>query len=503
VNGEPDLPRGPEPCGRLFPFTVHGSRISARGSMSTPRLTFWGAAGQVTGSMHLLEAAGARVLLDAGLFQGHRAEAAALNANLPFDARRIDAVVLSHAHMDHIGRLPLLVRHGYHGPIYATPATRDLAAVMLPDAAQIQESDAAYLARHGKKGPASDPLYTMADALAAQELIVGLPYRRIHYLRKNLAFEYTDAGHILGSAFVEIHAMADDNKSTTLVFSGDIGQYNAPLHPDPQALPSCDTLILESTYGDRLHDPRPLIEQIRQPFKETLGNGGIILIPAFAVARAQTVTFLLRELMDAGSLPTVPIHVDSPMAVDVTETYGRYLGSDELDAQLGGEHRRLFPHSVTFHRTVEESRRLNHLAGPRIIISSSGMLTGGRVLHHLRRLLPDRRNLLVLVGYQAAGTRGRALEEGARTLRMHGEDIPVRARFMTMDGLSAHADRHDLLRWLHSGPDQPRTIFISHGEAEAAKALAATVRSEGTEAIIPHLHQEFRFAPDSQSWRPA
>src|ERR1043165_5562073 len=276
--------------------------------MSGAKLTFWGAAGQVTGSMHLLEAAGARVLLDAGLFQGHRAESAALNANLPFDARRIDAIVVSHAHMDHIGRLPLLVRNGYHGPILATPATRDLCAVMLPDAAHIQESDAAWLAKRGREGPAAgparrggkgragEPLYNLADALAVQDLIVGLPYHRVHYLRKNLAFEYTDAGHILGSASVDLRLTEGGN--LRIVFSGDIGRTGLPIIRDPEP-PSgpIDTLIVESTYGDRDHESIAGTEsRLGEVVTRVAARGGKVLIPAFALGRIQEVVYALHGL---------------------------------------------------------------------------------------------------------------------------------------------------------------------------------------------------------------
>ncbi len=467
------------------------------------RLGFHGAAGTVTGSRFLLESDGRQLLIDCGLFQGLK-ELRLKNWEPPvFDPRALDAIVLTHAHIDHSGYLPRVVRAGFRGPIYCTPATRDLAEILLKDAARLQEEDAEYANRKGfsRHHPAL-PLFTEEDATAAVRLMHPVEHG-LWFNAAGSTMRFLNAGHILGSAFVEAQASTGGGQQVTLVSSGDIGQYGAPLHPDPHPLPPCDTLILESTYGDRQHDPRPLIEQIRGPFRETLARGGTILIPAFAVARAQTVTLLLGQLMESGRLPTVPIHIDSPMAVDVTETYGRYLGSDELDPDLKGAHHRLFPHGVSFHRTVEESRRLNDLPGPRIIISSSGMLTGGRVLHHLRRLLPDRRNLLVLVGYQAAGTRGRALEEGAKTLRMHGEEIPVRARFITVDGLSAHADKRDLLRWLHSCPVKPRTVFISHGEPQATKALAAALQAESIQAIVPQLHQEFLFARESDSWRPS
>jgi metallo-beta-lactamase family protein len=266
-----------------------------------------------------------------------------------------------------------------------------------------------------------------------------------------------------------------------------------PLHPDPQPPPACDVLVMESTYGDRVHDDTPFLEQIRPPLIHTFARGGAVLVPAFAVARAQLVTLLLREAMEAGDLPEVPIHIDSPMAVDATRIYSRHLDDENLDPELVGEGRsRLFPRRVHFHRSVEESKQLNRLEGPRIIISSSGMLAGGRVLHHLRRMLPDPANLLVLVGYQAPGTRGRALLEGATTLRMHGLDVPVRAEFLCVHGLSAHADRDGLMRWVRSAPRPPGAIFVTHGEPEASMALARRIeRQVGSPTFTPRLEEGF------------
>jgi metallo-beta-lactamase family protein len=463
-------------------------------------LGFHGGAGTVTGSKFLLDADGKRLLIDCGLFQGLK-ELRLMNwRRLPFRPASVGAVVLTHAHIDHSGYLPRLVREGYRGPIHCTPATGALVEILLLDAARLQQEDADYANRKGfsKHHPAL-PLFTEADAVAV--------LRQLHPVEHGRWFEpagiktcLRNAGHILGSTFVELAAPTDSGQ-TTIVFSGDVGRYAAPLHKDPDNLPDCDTLVLESTYGDRIHDPTPLIEQIREPFRQTIARGGIILIPAFAVARAQLVTLLLAELIERGELPPLPLHIDSPMAVDVTEIYSRYLRSDELDAPALSGH--LFPRDVQFHRTVGESQQLNHLKGPRVIISSSGMLTGGRVLHHLFRLLPDANNLLLLAGFQAAGTRGRALIEGAKTLRIHGEDVPVRCRFLSVDGLSAHADRNELIRWLGSGKTLPRNVFLTHGEPEAAAALASRIRTDGLHAGVPQLGQEFTFDPKARRWTPA
>jgi metallo-beta-lactamase family protein len=278
---------------------------------------------------------------------------------------------------------------------------------------------------------------------------------------------------------------------TAVVFSGDLGRYDMPLQTDPTPPPACDALVLESTYGDRNHDEKPLIEQVRGAFGRVIRGGGTILIPSFAVARVQLVALLLVDLMESGQLPHVPIHVDSPMAAEVTAVYARYRGSEYLDPELPRVTRHDGP-PVRFHRTVAESRQLNELPGPRIIISSSGMLTGGRVLHHLRRLAPHPGNLIALVGYQAAGTRGRALEDGAKTVRMHGEDIPVRASVLSINGLSAHADSDELVQWVKSAESRPGRVFVTHGEPEAASALARRLRDElRLRVAVPALGDEF------------
>jgi metallo-beta-lactamase family protein len=299
----------------------------------------------------------------------------------------------------------------------------------------------------------------------------------------------------LGSAFVQITVTSDQNIEERLVFSGDLGRYDAPLHGDPATLPNCDAVVLESTYGDERHSDVPIEEQIRDPFERTFARGGTVLIPAFAVARAQLLLLLLRQLMESGRLRTVPIHVDSPMAMDVTSVYRRYLGSKGLDAT----HRDLFPRGVQYHRSVEDSKELSGLDGPRIIIAGSGMMTGGRVLHHLRRLLPDGKNLLVLAGYQAAGTRGRSLQDGARFIRMHGQDIPVRARFIQIEGLSAHADSADLVRWLQSAQVLPANAFLVHGEPPALAALSSRLSAMGIDVHVPKLND--RFESVQGKWR--
>ena len=462
--------------------------------MSGLRLTFWGAAGEVTGSMHLLEAAGARILLDAGMFQGRRAEAAKKNAELPFDPRRIDSIVLSHAHIDHSGRLPLLVRHEFHGPIYATPATRDLCAVMLPDAAHIQMKDAEFLARHGRpKGPESEPLYNLADAIAVQDLIVGQPYRRATHLRKHLAFEFAEAGHILGSASVDMRL--SEEAGHRLVFSGDIGRYGLPIirDPDPPVGP-IDTLIIESTYGNRDHESTAQAEQrLAEVVRRVAGRGGKLLIPSFALGRTQEIVYALHQLVRAGSIPAVPIYVDSPLAVDVTTVFRMHPEVFDRRERMLERSDRIFDFSlVTYVRDVVDSKKLNTLTGPAIIIAASGMAESGRILHHLTNHLGDHRNCVLFVGFQGEHTLGRRLQEGAEQVKIFGEIVTRRAEVETIGGYSAHADRTELRTWIKALGGPVKRAFVVHGEPDAAKAMAGILSECGVAQVdIPQLGESF------------
>jgi metallo-beta-lactamase family protein len=459
----------------------------------TLRLTFHGAAGQVTGSMHLVEAAGARILLDAGLFQGRRAEAHAQNANLPIDPRRLDAVILSHAHIDHSGRLPLLVNRGFHGPIYATAASRDLCAVMLADAAHIQEKDAEFLARRGKAGPESEPLYTIADAVAVQDLIVGLPYRRVHHLRKHLAFEFTDAGHILGSASMDLRLT--EPTGHRLVFSGDIGRAGLPIirDPDPPAGP-VDTLIIESTYGNREHESAgDAEERLGELVRQVAGRGGKVLIPAFAVGRTQELIYSLHRLFRTGKIPGLPIFVDSPLAVDATQVFRLHPDLFDRGEQMIEKTTALFDFPlVQYVRDVQDSKKLNTLNGPAVIIAASGMAESGRILHHLANRIGDHKTMVLFVGFQGENTLGRRIQEGQKAVKILGEQYQVRAQVETIGGYSAHADRNELRDWIRKLGGPIRRAFVVHGEAEPALAMAQILREEGVRQVqIPKQGESF------------
>jgi metallo-beta-lactamase family protein len=459
--------------------------------MSGVRLTFWGAAGQVTGSMHLLEATGARILLDAGLFQGHRLESYRLNSELSFDPRRIDAVIASHAHIDHTGRLPLLVSRGFHGPIYATPATRDLSAVMLADSAHIQERDAEFLVRRGMAGPASTPLYGPDDATAVQELMVGLPYRRMFHLRKHLTVEFTDAGHILGSASVDVRVA--EPAPHRLVYSGDIGRSGLPIvrDPEPPAGP-VDTLIVESTYADREHEPVPDAERrLGEIVRRVAARGGKVLVPSFALGRTQEVVYSLHRLWRAGEIPEVPVYIDSPLAVDVTAVFRLHPEIFDRRERLVADGAKLFDFPlVRYVRDVADSMRLNTLAGPAVIVAASGMAESGRILHHLANHGGDHRNCILFVGFQAEHTLGRRIQEGAPVMKVYGQEYPRRAEVETIGGYSAHADRNELRAWIRRLGGPVRRAFVVHGEPPALEAMSAILREEGVREVVVPKHGE-------------
>ena len=452
-----------------------------------PSITFYGAAGTVTGSRTMLATDEHRILVDCGLFQG-RKSIRSRNWEPPgFDPRQLDAVVLTHAHIDHSGYLPRLVREGFRGPIYCTPATADLVEMLLLDSARIQEEDAEYANKKGysKHRPAL-PLYTVRDAQkAVRQLEVG-DFHRWLEPAPGMRFRWIHAGHIIGSGLVEFAlATGDERGEVRVVLSGDVGRYDAPLVPDPTEPPACDYLVIESTYGDRDHPETSIQDQLREHIEYIVRTRGTMLVPSFAVGRAQQLIYLLDQVMDEVGT-RLPIHLDSPMAVNTTRIYQRYPEEHGLEeVKLSEGSNVLYGSDVYLHKTRDDSMRLNSLEGPRIIISSSGMMTGGRVLHHLRRLVTDERNLVVLAGYQAHGTRGRRLQEGEDTIRVHGRDYPVRARVASISGLSAHADCDQLLRWVHDLP-APTKTFVNHGEPDAARALAQRLSQEyGFDCAIP------------------
>ena len=442
---------------------------------SEPSLQFLGAAGTVTGSRFLLRADGRAVLLDCGLFQGLKELRLRNWAPLAVDPAGIEAVVLSHAHLDHSGYLPLLVRRGFRGPVFCTEGTADLARILLLDAAHLQEEDAERANRRGysKHKPAL-PLYTTADAEAAIGLLSPCGVHETFPVTPRVHVTLRDAGHILGASIVDV-GVNGQGRATRIVFSGDLGRWGRPLTPDPELVAAADVVLVESTYGDRRHPPNP-DEMLAGLVREIADARTVLLVPAFAVGRTQELLYMLRALEDAGRIPAVPVFVDSPMAIEVTGLYLRHLGARSGEAAVGPD--RLRPARLRLLRTPEESKSLNEHPGPMIIVSASGMATGGRVLHHLRLRLPDPSTTVLLPGFQAAGTRGRALRDGACEVRIHGQSVPVRARIVTIDGLSAHADRDDLLRWARGFRTRPRHAWVVHGEPQPADSLAACLRAE-------------------------
>ena len=446
--------------------------------MNRPTLTFLGGVGTVTGSKYLIEANGRRMLLDCGLFQGLKELRERNRKALHFDAQSVDCVVLSHGHLDHSGYLPLLVKNGFRGPIYCTVGTRDLLEVLLLDSAHLQEEDAERANRYGysKHKPAL-PLYTQVDARAALQLVKTSEYGATFALGALGNGIFRRAGHILGSATVELQLASDE--PCRLVFSGDLGRWDRPILRDPEFVPQADVLLVESTYGNRLH-ATDSDETIVRTLTETAKRGGAVIVPAFAIGRTQELIWTIRRLEEAKRLPVMPVYLDSPMAIDVTDIYCRHPEDHDIEMKLLMDEQGCPLRSQNFHllRTAEESKQITNKPGPMVIIAGSGMATGGRVLHHLKQRLPDDRNTVLLVGYQAAGTRGRSLQEGAKAVRIHGGDIPVRARVETVDGLSAHADQGELLRWMRGFKHAPKQTYVVHGEANSSAALADEIRKQ-------------------------
>jgi metallo-beta-lactamase family protein len=446
-------------------------------------LEFLGAARTVTGSRFLVRTDHATVLVDAGLFQGTKRDRLANWEPFPVDPATIDAVVVTHAHIDHSGWLPGLVRDGFTGPVFATVETCQLCEILLPDAAHLQEEQARFANERGfsKHRPAL-PLYTSEDADAALECLTPVDVAEAVDVATGITARFTPAGHILGSA--SVHLTIDDGETTTtLLVSGDLGRGDHPLVAGPDVPPAAETVLVESTYGDSLHpDPSEEIDGLAELITRTAARGGIVLIPAFAVDRTELLLLTLRSLMSSGRIPELAVHVDSPMALRVLDVYRRANPGVDFDPG-GGLHE--CP-------TTEDSKALNSLTAPAIIVSASGMASGGRVLHHLARLLPDHRNSVVWCGFQAAGTRGRALADGATTVKMLGRYVAARAEMLRLRSLSVHADADGLVAWIDRLPQPPRTVFVVHGEADASQRLADRLVDRGLTAVVPHQFERVR-----------
>jgi metallo-beta-lactamase family protein len=442
-----------------------------------PTLTFLGAAGTVTGSKHLLDLGDHRVLIDCGLFQGLKELRLRNWAALPIDASKIDAVVLTHAHLDHCGYLPRLVAQGFKGRIFCTPGTRDLCTLVLPDSAKIQEEDARRANRKGytKHAPAL-PLYTSLDAARTLTRLQPVGYERPVPVVPDVEVEFVNAGHLLGSAYARLHL-----GGKTILFGGDLGRYNRPILPDPKPVTEADALLVESTYGDRIHGPDE-DARLAAIIGDCVAKGGKLIVPAFAIGRTEEVIYSIKRLEEQKRIPVLPVYIDSPMASGALQFYSERI--DELDPELnhGNAGQRqvsaFYTTRMTIVDTVEQSKAIMASAAPAIVIAASGMATGGRVLHHLAAGLPDARNTVLFVGFQAAGTRGRLLCDGAKQIKMLGQDVSVSAKIERLDSMSAHADANEIMRWLKNFVKPPQMTFIVHGEKTAAEALEQRIRTE-------------------------
>jgi metallo-beta-lactamase family protein len=463
-------------------------------------ITFHGAARSVTGSKHLLEVNGTSILLDCGLVQGRRKESAEANRNLPFDCSKIDLMILSHAHIDHSGNIPNLVKNGFTGDIICTPATRDLCSTMLRDSGHIQERDAEFVnKKRARKGEAPvEPIYTQDDAVQSLNYFVTMNYYRRRKIAEGVHLTFYDAGHMLGSTIVVLDIIDQEtSRERRLVFSGDLGRENIPIIRDPDTIDGTDFLIMESTYGNRTHASYPDAEKrLEKIVNETYRAGGALIMPAFAVGRTQQIVYTLHRLWENGDIPHIPIYVDSPLAVDATsvfqlhpETYDEEIRQFISDANV----RNPFGFDdLTYIRSLTQSKQLNFKLEPCIIISASGMAEFGRVVHHLKNRIEDRKNTVLITGWQAQHTLGRRLVEGEKVVRIFGEEYEVKARVEVIDGFSGHADVNELTNWVGAMKKRPQKTWLVHGETESAEAFQQTLQDKfDMDVQVPYLSNRF------------
>lgn len=463
-------------------------------ALMSQKITFLGAAETVTGSKHLLTLNGHKVLVDCGLFQGGQELRARNWAPLPIDPKDIEAIVITHAHLDHIGYLPKLVKDGFSGPIYATKATIDLSRISLPDSGRLQEEDARFANKHGlsRHKPAL-PLYTEADSYKCLKLFKPLHYYQFQELPGKAQFQFMPAGHILGSGFAEIYF----ENGERILMSGDLGRFNTPIIKDPTTVEFAEYLVIESTYGDRLHAQEDTEGKMAAIFTKAHEEGSVVLVPSFAIGRTQELLYFINELEEQHRIPRIPIYIDSPMATTTTGVYAEAQEEFDCDMKIrvdeGGKPLR--PENVTFVRDSEQSRALNSQHGPMVIIAGSGMANGGRIVHHLLHHLGEPSTVVLFTGYQAEGTLGRRLIEKAEKVHIHNIEVPVRASVQVLNSLSAHADQGEILAWLSKFKQAPKQTFIVHGEPPAQKVLRQKIKEElGWDALIPKQDDSFELA---------